>query len=509
MNADEHRWSCRDLPVTPLRAFATANMPNIERAFRVAKLICVHLCSSAVALPLPLPLLLVLGACAVGPEYEQPAVETPAAYKEAGDWIVATPEDGVPKGKWWEAFGDPTLNGLAEQVNVSNQTLKASEAAYRQAVAAVRTARAAFFPTIGANAGATRSGNGASGPGGGTANRYNLTLNASWEPDLWGRIRRQVEAARAGAEASQGDLEAARLSLQAELATDYFQLRATDAEIALFDETVKAFDTTYRLTQNRYQAGVAAKADVVQAETQLKGTQAQAIDLKATRAQLEHAIAVLVGKPPADLAIAPANVNIPIPVIPAGVPSTLLQRRPDVAAAERRVAQANARIGVAQAAYFPSLNLTGDAGFAGSALARLVSAPSRVWSLGAALAETLIDFGARGAAVESARAAYDQAVANYRQTVLGAMQDVENNLATLRWLADEAKVQDDAVRAARESVALTLNQYKAGTVSYLNVATVQATQLAQERNVVSLQSRRLAADVALIRGLGGSWEARP
>lgn len=491
--------------MNPHRSVAP-EMPGTAPNARVARIPRIHQCASGIALLLPL---LLASACAVGPNYAKPGVETPPAYKEAGNWVVGKPADAAPKGKWWEVFGDPTLNGLMEQVNVSNQTLKASEAAYRQAIAAVQSARAALFPTVGADAGATRSGSGAKGPTGGTANRYNLTLNASWEPDLWGRVRRTVEASRAGAEASRGDLEAARLSLQGELATDYFQLRSTDAEIRLLDDTVKAYDTTYRLTQNRYRAGVAAKADVVQAQTQLLSTQAQAIDLKAARAQLEHAIAVLVGKPPSELTIASANVDIAVPAIPPGVPSTLLQRRPDVAAAERRVAEANARIGVAEAAYFPALDLTGSGGFASTALASLVSAPSRVWSLGAALADTLVDFGARSAAVESARGAYDEAVANYRQTVLSALQDVENNLAALHWLGDEEKVEQDAVRAAREAVALTLNQYKAGTVSYLNVALVQATQLSQERTLVNLQSRRLAADVALIRGLGGAWEPRP
>jgi NodT family efflux transporter outer membrane factor (OMF) lipoprotein len=449
-------------------------------------------------------LLLALTSCAVGPNYEKPKVETPPAYKEAGDWVKAKPADMAPKGKWWEAFGDPVLNGLMEQVSVSNQSLKAAEARYRQATAAVQAARAQLFPTVGASAGATRSRSNAVGD---TGRRYNVALNASWEPDLWGRVRRLVEANRAEAEASAADVENARLSLQAELATDYFQLRATDAQIVLFQDSVKAFETSYTLTQNRYRAGVAAKADVVQAETQLKSTQAQAIDLRATRAQLEHAIAVLIGKAPAQFSITPANVDTHIPEIPPGIPSTLLERRPDVGAAERRMAAANAQIGVAEAAYFPTLDLTASGGFAGSSLASLISAPNRVWSLGLAAAATILDFGARGAQVESARAAYDESVANYRQAVLQAFQDVEDDLAALHWLSEEAAVQQEAARAARESVALTLNQYKAGTVSYLNVVQVQATQLAEERSTVSILERRLAAAVALIRSLGGSWEA--
>jgi len=451
-------------------------------------------------------LLLALASCAVGPNYRKPPVQAPAAFKESGDWVKAKPADGAPKGAWWQAFRDPVLDGLMEQVSVSNQSLKAAEARYRQATAAVQSARAQLFPTLGANASATRSKSNVPADSG---RRYNVALNASWEPDFWGRVRRLVEANRAEEAASAADVESARLSLQAELATDYFQLRATDAQIVLFQDSVKAFQTSLAMTQNRYRAGVAAKADVAQAETQLKSTQAQAIDLHATRAQLEHAIAVLVGKPPAMLSIAPADITAHLPSIPPGLPSTLLERRPDVAAAERRTAEANARIGVAEAAYFPSITLSANGGFVGTALANLISAPNRTWSLGLAAAETILDFGARSAEVASARAAYDEAVANYRQTSLGAFQDVEDNLATLRFLAEEATVQDEAARAARESVALVLNQYKAGTVSYLNVTVVQASQLAEERSVVNVLERRLAASVALIRALGGTWETTP
>ena len=450
-------------------------------------------------------LLLALAGCAAGPDYTRPAVETPPAYKEVGEWVVAKPADTAPKGQWWAAFRDPVLDGLMEQVSVSNQSLKAAEARYSQARAAVQSARAQLFPTVGAGANAARTGGG----GGANARRYSVSLNAGWEPDLWGRVRRLVEANRASAEATAADVEGARLSLQAELATDYFQLRSTDAQIVLFEDTVKALATSYQVTQNRYRAGVAAKADVVQSEAQLKSTQAQAIELRATRAQLEHAIAVLVGKPPAAFSLPAANVDTHIPEIPPGLPSTLIERRPDVAAAERRMAAANAQIGVAQAAWFPSLNLTASGGFAGSSIVNLVSVPNRVWSLGAALAGTILDFGARGAEVASARAAYDEAVANYRQTVLQGFQEVEDDLAALHWLGDESQVQQEAARAARESVALTLNQYKAGTVSYLNVVQVQATQLSEDRTTVGVLERRLAASVALIRALGGSWEAMP
>ena len=457
---------------------------------------------------------LLLGGCAVGPNYERPKLETPARYKENGDWTVAKPADAAPKGKWWEVFNDPVLNALEEQVSVSNQTLAAAEARYRQATAAVKQARAAFFPTLGASAGATRSrrgggtvtsANGTVVSGGGSTTSYNVGLDVQWEVDLWGRIRRQVEASLAGAAARAADLENARVSLQAELATDYFQLRVTDVQRDLFADTVKTFQTSLDIANNRYKAGVAAKVDVVDAETQLRSAQAQEIDLQATRAQLEHAIALLVGKPASDFAVEATKFQVRIPEIPPGVPSTLLERRPDVAAAERRVTAANAQVGVAEAAYFPSLTLDGSLGFASTALRNLVSAPNRTWSLGVGLADTLLDFGARSGRVDAARGAYDESVANYRETVLQSITDVENSLANIRWLAQEGDVQQDAARLARESVTLTVNQYKAGTVAYLNVVQVQATQLNEERTVVALLGRRLAATVALVKAIGGTW----
>jgi NodT family efflux transporter outer membrane factor (OMF) lipoprotein len=444
---------------------------------------------------------LLLAGCAIGPNYSKPEVETPAAYKEAGDWLVAKPADTVPKGAWWRIFNDPALDALMEQVNVSNQTLRAAEARYTSSRASVAAARSGLFPSVALNSGASRSRRGQAD----TTKNYTVALDASWEVDLWGRVRRLVEASRAGEQASAADLENARLSLQAELATNYFQLRVTDVQRDLFDDTVKAFEASLKIAQNRYAAGVAGKVDVVQAESQLKSVQAQALDLQVTRAQLEHAIAVLVGKAPADFSLPAAKFQARIPPIPPGVPSTLLERRPDVAAAERRMAETNARIGVAQAAYFPALSLSGSGGFAAGSLASLFSAPSRIWSLGLGFAGTLLDFGARGAQVDIARAAYDENVANYRQSVLGAFQEVEDNLAALRWLAEEGEVQQDAARLARESVVLTVNQYKAGTVGYLNVAQVQATQLSEERSTVQLIGRRLAATVALIKALGGSW----
>ena len=455
----------------------------------------VYLCSSV--------FLLFAASCAVGPTYVEPKVETPQAFREGGaEWRIAQPKDDAPRGKWWVAFGDPVLSGLVEQVEVSNQSLAAAEARYRQARTSVQAARSQLFPTIGASGGASRSRRG----DGQTNASYDLGLDARWEIDLWGRVRRIIEANQAGAAASQGDLEAARLSLQAELAANYFQLRVTDVQKKLLEDTIVAFERSLTVTQNRYKAGVAARVDVVQAEAQLLSTRAQAVDLGATRATLEHGIAVLIGKPPAVFSLPPVDSFTPrLPAIPPVLPSTLLERRPDIAAAERRVAAANARIGVAQAAYFPTLGLTGSGGFASSALSSLISAPSRVWSLGLGLAATLLDFGARGAEVERTRAAYDETVANYRQTVLEAFQEVEDGLSTARILGDAEKIQQDAARAARESVVLTQNQYKAGTVSYLNVVQVQATQLNEDRQTVQLLGRRLSANVALVRALGGSW----
>jgi NodT family efflux transporter outer membrane factor (OMF) lipoprotein len=444
--------------------------------------------------------MLFLSSCMLGPNYQKPEVEVPTAYKELDGWKIAEPKDAVPKGKWWEIFKDPVLNGLVEQVEVSNNELKAAEARYRAARSQVSIARSALFPTLGVTGSAERVKR-ADAP---STTAGAVTLDAGWEIDLWGRIRRSIEAAEAGQQASASDVEAARLLLQAEVATNYFQLRVTDVAKELLEDAVKNYERNYQLTQNRYAGGVAAKAEVVQAEAQLRSTQAQAIDIRASRATLENAIAVLIGKPPSNFSVAPVPFHVSVPEIPPGIPSTLLERRPDVAAAERRMAAANARIGIAEAAYFPSLDLDARLGFAGP-LSNLFTLPNRTWSLGAALAGTLIDFGGRAGAVSAAEAAYDETVANYRQTVLTSFQEVENNLATLHWLGEESKVQTEATRLARESVVLTINQYKAGTQSYLAVVIVQASQLNEERTMVQLINRRLAATVALVRAIGGTW----
>lgn len=446
--------------------------------------------------------ILALAGCAVGPDYTRPTIQAPEAYKETGTWKAAEPADDVPRGKWWQAFGDPVLDGLMEKVAVSNQSLKAAEARYRQAQAAVVSARAGFFPAVSAGASATRSG-AANAP---AVTTYHASADLRWEIDLWGRVRRTVEAAQAGAQASQGDLDAVRLSLQASLAQNYFLLRVTDVQRDLYNDTVAAYSKSLELTKNRYDAGVAAKTEVVQAQAQLLQTRAQYLDLDTTRTQLEHAIAALIGLAPAQFDLPPAPLVAKLPPIPPGLPSALLERRPDIAAAERRVAAANAQIGVAKAAYFPALTLPGSIGFSSSsAFSHLFDVPNRFWSIGPALGVTLLDFGVRGAAVDAAVGAWEESAANYRQAVLTGFQEVEDNLATLRILTEEAQVQDDAVRASRETVLLTMNQYKAGTANYLAVVVEQAQQLANERSAVILLGRRLTASVGLILALGGSY----
>ena len=417
-------------------------------------------------------------------------------------------------------FNDPQLNALVTQVAITNQTIKAAEARVREAQALTQQARAAFFPIVTANADVTRSGGGGragtsgnsastGGTGGGVRNNYNVSLDVNWEIDLWGRVRRTVEASEATGEASAADLESAKLSTQAQLTLDYFLLRVQDAEIKLLNDTVAAYEKSLQLTRNQYAVGVVGRADVAQAETQLKSTQAQAIDATVQRAQLEHAIAVLIGKPPAEFSIAAEPVTTQFPDIPVGLPSELLERRPDIAAAERRAAAANAQIGVAESAFFPSLTLSATGGFQSSLLSQLFSLPSRYWSLGPALAQIIFDAGLRRAQTAQAIATYDETVANYRQTVLTGFQEVEDNLAALRILEQEAAVQDEAVKAARESLTIVLNQYRAGTANYLAVVVIQAAALNNERTAIGILGRRLTASVALIKALGGGWKEAP
>ena len=406
-----------------------------------------------------LAIVVMLAGCAVGPDYKRPDAEVASTYREAGEWKPAQPRDDLDRGKWWQVFGDPRLNALVEQVEISNQNVLAAEARFRRARALVAASRSTYFPTLDADVSVTRSRSPAGAIGGTTAGRVitnrSASLSAGWEADLWGRLRRAVESSEASAQAGAADLAAARLSAQGELASNYFQLRALDAQKQLLEDNVAAFRRSLDLTKNRYDAGVAAKVDVVQAETQLKSTLAQAIDTGVQRAQLDHAIAILVGRPPASFSIAPATLASAMPQIPPALPSELLERRPDIAAAERRVAAANAEIGVAKAAYFPSFTLAATGGFRSAEASQWFTAPSRFWSIGPAIAQSIFDAGLRRAQTEQAIADYDATVAEYRQAVLSGFQEVEDNLAALRVLGEEAKVQDEAVRAARESVTLT------------------------------------------------------
>ena len=455
-----------------------------------------------------------LSACTVGPDYVKPAMDVPAAFKEQQGWKVAQPKDELPRGKWWEIFGDSTLNQLIEQVEVSNQNLRIVEAQYRQAQALAQQAGAAYYPAVTGGVSATRSRagntNGTTGVSSSNINTtYNLNAGVSWEADLWGSIRRSVEAGSASAEASAADIEAAKLSAQAELAQDYFLLRIADARKVLLDDTVAAYEKSLQLTQNQYNVGVAARADVVTADTQLKSAKAQAADVGVQRAQLEHAIAILIGKTPAEFSMAPLSSKFELlpPQIPLGMPSQLLERRPDIAAAERRAASANAKIGVAEAAFYPDLTLSAEAGFKSTSFAKWLTFPARFWTLGPALAQTIFDGGLRKAQTAQAVAVYDQSVATYRQTVLGGFQEVEDNLAALRILEQEAALQDEAVKSARESVQITTNQYKAGIVNFLNVVNVETIALDNQRTALTIQSNRLSASVLLIKALGGGWKA--
>lgn len=462
-----------------------------------------------------------LGGCAVGPDYARPALDLPQAYKEDGPWKPAAPRQIDDHQPWWEAYGDPILNALMAQANAANQTIQQAAAQYRQAQASAEVARASLWPTIGAQAGDTRAQTNTNGARR-LANSYTVGLNASWEADLWGRIRRGAEAGDANAQASAASLAAARLSIQATLAQDYLQLRVTDLQKDLYRRTVAAYTRSLQLTTHQYEAGTALRSDVAQAETQLRAAQAQLIDLDDTRNQLEHAIAMLIGKAPAQFslpALPPATASDSaidanaarlqgsLPQIPVGLPSELLERRPDIANAERLAAAANANIGVARAAYFPTLTLSASGGYNSLAFANLFNTPSRVWSLGATLAETIFDGGARSARNDAAVAAYDAAVAQYKQTVLGGLQEVEDKLSTLRVLDQESAVQAQAVQSAQLAERLAMRQYEAGTVTYLSVVTTQATSLSNQRNAVTLLGRQLVASVALIKATGGGWQA--
>ena len=457
-----------------------------------------------------------LAACAVGPNYKRPEAPVPVAFKEApaegpapGEWKKAEPRDAASRGKWWELYGDPVLNQLEEQVAVGSQTIALAVANYEASRAVARGARSAFFPQVSAGASVNRQypvlASGTTQPT--TANTFSASGDVSWELDVWGRIRRSLEANVAGAQASAADLESARLLTQAEVAADYFALRGFEEQKQLLDSTVEAYEKALELTLKRYRQGVVSGVDVAQAETQLYSTRTQAADLELSRLETEHAIAVLLGVPPAGFSVPPPQTEKIPPAIPLTLPSELLERRPDIAAAERRVASANAQVGVAEAAFFPTLLLAATGGFEAASIAKWFNWPSRFWSLGASLVGTIFDAGKRKAATEQAVAFYDGSVATYRQTVLSAFQDVEDNLAALRLLAEESRLQKDAVAAARRSLTLARNRYEGGITTYLEVVTAQTADLLNERAAVIIETQRMTASVNLIKALGGGWKA--
>ena len=455
---------------------------------------------------------LLLGGCMVGPDYKKPSVPMTAAFKETDGWKVAQPSDHLPKGHWWQIFGDPELQALVEEVSAANQNLKIAEARLREARAMVRFNRAALFPTISAGLGASSIRESNNRPflspkvSLGNSGDFLLSLDLSYEIDLWGRVRRTVAAARQEAQATAADLETARLSLQTELVVDYIELRAADAQQQLLEETVKAFTVFLRLTTDRFRGGAAPRSDVAQAQTQLDTTQVQLTDIAVQRAQFEHAIATLIGKPPAEFSLPRRPLDLRPPDIPVGLPSQLLERRPDIAAAERRVAEANEQIGIARAAFYPTVMLNASVGFEGSTFGNFLNASSLLWAVGASITQTIFDAGRRRATSDATIALYDATVAGYRQTTLTAFQQVEDNLAALRVLEQEALQQRRAVDSAQLSLQLFTNRYKGGADSYLQVTTAQTIVLTNQRNDIDILRRRMNASVLLVKALGGGWE---
>jgi NodT family efflux transporter outer membrane factor (OMF) lipoprotein len=456
--------------------------------------------------------ILFLAGCTVGPNYVRPSAEVPTEYKEVPpDWKQAQPSDAIAKGEWWEIYQDSQLNGLEEQIDVSNQTLKAEQQQFAQARAALRITRSNLFPNVTGSFSASRTDQSQNKPLFNSTlvkkdyNDFVLPVDVSYEADLWGRVRRTVEASRSEAQATAADLANVSLSLHAELASDYFQLRGLDAQKQLLDSTVQSYEKALQLTESRYHGGLASAVDVAQAQTILETTRAQSVDVGVQRAAFEHAIAVLIGKPPSQFSIAPIPLTTPPPVVPAGLPSDLLERRPDISAAERRVQEQNAQIGVAKAAYFPLVTLSGSGGFESAVAGTLFQGPSGLWMLGGQAAETLFDAGRRRGVSDQAKAAWNQSVDNYRQTVLTAFQEVEDNLAALRILQDEANTQAGAVAAAEHSLSLSVTRYKGGVTNYLEVTTAESAALSDEVTAVNILTRRMAASVLLIKAIGGGW----
>jgi NodT family efflux transporter outer membrane factor (OMF) lipoprotein len=453
-----------------------------------------------------------LTGCVVGPKYHVPVVQAPPAYKEAGDWKPAQPNDQNLGGSWWTIFQDPQLNELEDQVNVSNQNLKAAEAQFRQARATLRYYRADYYPTVTYGPSATRERISNRRPpatsifDGITYNDFVLPFSVSYQADVWGRVRKNVESYREQAQASAADLATVNLSMHADLAVDYFQARSLDAEEQLLNSTVQQYEQALELNENRFAGGIASEVEVEQARTQLETTRAQAVDVGVLRAQYEHAVAILIGKPPAEFSLPPLPLTAPPPHVPLTVPSELLERRPDVAASERLVASANAQIGVAKSAYYPVISLGATGGFESSAITTLLNGPSGLWSVGLSAVGTVFDVGRRRALNDQARAAYDYQVATYRENVLTGFQQVEDNLAAVRILENEAKIQNEAVTAAQRSLDLSVTRYKGGVTSYLEVITAQSAALADEVTAVNILGRRMANTVLLIQALGGGWD---
>ena len=453
-----------------------------------------------------------LSGCEVGPNYHLPAAPAPPAYKEIGDWKPAQPNDQNLGGTWWTMFQDRQLDALELQVNVSNQNLKAAEAQYRQSRAVLRYSRADLYPTVTVGPSATRERISSNRPpptsifDGITYNDYILPFDFSYQVDVWGRVRRIVESSREQAQASAADLATVNLSMHADLALDYFQARSLDAEEQLLKSTVTQYQLALQLTQSQFKGGIASEVEVEQAMTQLKTVQAAAIDVGVMRAQYEHAVAIIIGKPPAEFSLPPLPLTMPPPPIPVGLPSELLERRPDIAAAERRVASANAQIGVAKSAYYPSINLGASGGFESSSITTLLNGPSGFWSFGGSALMTVFDVGRRRALTDQAIAAYDYQVAAYRENVLTGFQQVEDNLAAVRILENEAKVQDEAVVAAQRSLDLSIKRYKGGVTDYLEVIVAQNAALTDEVTAVNILGRRMANTVLLIQALGGGWD---
>ena len=453
-----------------------------------------------------------LSGCVVGPNYRTPVAETPQAYKEVGNWKPAQPNDQNLGGAWWTIFQDPQLDKLELQVNISNQNLKAAEAQYQQARAVLRYSRADYYPTVTAGPSATRTRVSANRPppssifNGITENDFVLPFDFSYQVDVWGRVRRTVESNREQAQASAADLATVNLSLHADLAIDYFQARTLDAQEQLLNSTVTEYEQALELTLNRFHGGIASEVEVEQAKTQLETVRAQAVDVGVLRAQFEHAVAILIGKPPADFSLPPLPLTAPPPHVPLSVPSELLERRPDIAAAERRVAAANAQIGVAKSAYYPTISLGATGGFESNSITTLLQGPSGLWSFGLSAAMTVFDVGRRRALTDQARAAYDFQVASYRESVLAGFQQVEDNLAAVRILEREAKVQDEAVAAAQRSLDLSVTRYRGGVTSYLEVTIAQSAALSDQVTAVNILGRRMANTVLLIQALGGGWD---